>query len=65
MKLPLSPLQYMLIVTSLYLVAGLANLFVYKFAQLEHIQAVWLLILSIPVWAKIPKLVKNTPLWKL
>ena len=55
----------MLIVTSLYLVAGLANLFVYKFAQLEHIQAVWLLILSIPVWAKIPKLVKNTPLWKL
>jgi hypothetical protein len=49
---------------AVYIVAGLVNLFVYKYTEVEYIQAAWLLILLIPVLFPVNKLVRNAPFWK-
>jgi len=36
----------------IYLCIGMYDLFVYTFAKTEHIQAVWILIVSLPLWIK-------------
>jgi hypothetical protein len=64
MKLPLSPLAYMILVGSVYLIAGLVNFFVYEFAKLEYIQLVWLVVLSLPVFVPMRKIVRGSPLWR-
>ncbi len=65
MKLPLSPLEYMVITAGTYLVAGLINLFVYRFTEAEYISAVYVLVLSLPIWLPMGKLVNFIPVWKI
>lgn len=47
--LHIEPLTYLLLVTFVYLVAALSNLFWLKFCRLELIQAGWLLFLTLPL----------------
>jgi len=65
MKFPLSPGEYMVVTGALYLVAGLVNLFVYRFTQAEYIQMVWIFSLLIPVLFPVTKLVRGTPFWRI
>lgn len=65
MKFPISAGAYMLIVTIVYAVVGLCNVFVYPFTQTEYIQMVWSLILMIPVVLPVGRWVSGAPMWKI
>jgi hypothetical protein len=55
----------MVITAGTYLVAGLINLFVYRFTEAEYISAVYVLVLSLPIWLPMGKLVNFIPVWKI
>lgn len=38
--------------SAIYVCVAVVNLFVYKFTEAEYIQAVWLLVLSLPLFVK-------------
>lgn len=61
----ISPLQYLVIVNVIYFVVGMINIFGYKFTETEYIQLVWVLILMLPVFLPIRKLVRGSPLWRV
>jgi hypothetical protein len=63
-KLPISTLAWLLIINSIYLVVGMINIFAYKFTETEYIQAVWILILSLPLWLPMGKIINMDPIWK-
>lgn len=60
-KLPLSTLQWLVITSTVYGILGLVNLFIYRFADLEVIQAVWVLITALPVFVPMYKIVDIHP----
>ena len=61
----LTPLQYLVIVNLIYFFVGMFNIFGYKFTETEYIQAVWILILMIPVLLPVGKLVRGSPIiWR-
>lgn len=64
MKLPVSPLAYLVIVNTLYFVVGMANIFLYRFTSSEIIQLVWLFVLMCPVVINCQWLVRMDPFWK-
>ena len=65
MKLPVSADQYMFVTGAVYLVVGMFDIFVYRFAEPEFISMCWILVLMIPVLFPVRWLVRNSPLWRL
>lgn len=41
---------WMFWVSAIYLIVGIVNIWVYPFTKVEYIQAVWVVILSLPLW---------------
>ena len=60
----ISPLQYLVIVNVIYFFVGMFNIFGYKFTETEYIQLVWVLILMLPVFFPIRKIVRGAPLMR-
>ena len=63
-KLPISPLTWLVSINFIYLIVGSINLFAYKFTETEYIQAVWIVILSLPIWLPMGKIINMDPIWK-
>lgn len=63
-KFPLSPGEYMFVTGFIYFVVGMVNLFWYKFAPIEYIQMVWILVLMLPVVLPLPKIMRGSPFWR-
>ena len=59
---PMSPAVWLISVNLAYLVVGLINLFVYNFTHTEVIQMAWILVLMLPVWCPMKRIVKDSPL---
>lgn len=62
MKFPISTLTWMLVVNGIYLVVGLADIY-FKWWPTEFVQAVWVVILSLPVWLPMQRIVRMDPFW--
>lgn len=54
MKLKMTPARWLFIVSTIYFIIGMVNIFIYHFTRTEIIQGVWVLILSMPLY--VPKL---------
>lgn len=65
MKLPISPGQYLSYTGLIYFVVGMYSIFVDRFVEPDVLQVVWLVVLLIPVLLPIPKIVRNTPFWRM
>jgi len=65
MKLPISAGVWLLSTTTIYLVVGLVNLFLYRFSPTEYIEIIWLFITAIPLYIPMSKLVAVDPIWKM
>lgn len=66
MKIPISPGLYLVYVGLLYLVVGLVNIFVYRFAPSELLSLAYVVILALPLL--IPRLARwvgVTVIWRL
>ena len=63
-KLPISPLTWLVSINFIYLIVGSINIFAYKFTETEYIQAVWIVILSLPIWLPMGKIINMDPIWK-
>jgi hypothetical protein len=50
MKLPISPGWWMVYVSGIYFIAGMLNIFVYRFCEPELIQLTYCVILSLPLF---------------
>lgn len=61
-KFPLSTLAWMMIVNGIYLVVGFADIY-YKWWPTEYVQMVWVIILSLPVWLPMQRIVNMDPIW--
>lgn len=64
MKLPISTLEWMLGINLIYLVVGLLDIH-YQWWPTEYVQAVWVTILSMPIWLPLQKFIDMDPIWKL
>lgn len=64
MKLPISALEWMLGINLIYLVVGLLDIY-FKWWPTEYVQAVWVIILSMPIWLPLQKFIDMDPIWKL
>lgn len=64
MKLPLTSNQYLILVTLIYVLASLAQLFVVQYTQIEVIQLGWVLSLVAPMLLPLSKLVDLSPFWR-
>lgn len=53
--------QYMFYTGLVYFIAGMFDIFVYRFCEPELIQMTWILVLLIPVLFPINKFVRNAP----
>ena len=62
MKLPISPGEYMFWTGLIYFVVGMYDIFVDRFIEPEYLQMIWILVLMVPVWIPMNKIVYNTPL---
>ena len=62
--LPFSSGGWLLFISSVYAIVGLFNVFVYKFTEVEYIQAVWMLIMSLPLWIRMKWLVRVDTVWE-
>jgi hypothetical protein len=63
-KFPLSPGEYMFFTGLVYFLAGMFDIFVYRFCEPEWLQMVWMLVLLIPVLLPVKWLVRNSPFWR-
>jgi hypothetical protein len=57
--------QYLFFTSVIYFFVGMFDLFVYKFAEVEVIQMVWLSVLCLPVFLPIGGIVRGAPLWRI
>jgi len=64
MKLPISPLTWMVGCAIIYVIAGLAN-FVYHFVAFEYIEMVWILVFALPLYVPMRRIVDIGPLWRM
>ena len=39
-------------VSMIYLTVGMFDIFIYRFCRTEYIQAVWVVVLSLPLWIR-------------
>lgn len=65
MKLPVSPVTWMTTTTAVYVVTALLNTFMWQWTSVEYIQMVWLLLLALPVFVPMTRVVKMEPIWRL
>lgn len=65
MKLPLSAGEWLFTTSIIYFIIGIFNLFVYKFAPIEYIQMVWLLITALPLFIPMSKIVSVNTFWRM
>jgi len=63
MKFPLSSGEWIFTSAAVYLIVNLINLFVYKFASVESIQMVWILITALPLFVPMNRLVAIKTFW--
>ena len=63
-KFPVSPLVWLVVINCIYLVVGLLDIY-YKWWPTEYVQAVWCVILSMPVWIPMQRIVDMDPFWKI
>jgi len=52
MKIKMDGGLYLLIVTVIYAIIGLINVFVFEWTRIEYVQIIWILVLSLPLWIK-------------
>ena len=64
MKLPISPGEYLFVTGLIYFVAGMYVIYVDRFIEPEWLQLIWILVLMIPLFVPMKRIVRNTPLWK-
>jgi hypothetical protein len=50
MKFKMTPARWLFIVSTIYFVIGMGNIFIYHFTKTEIIQVVWVIILSMPLY---------------
>jgi len=62
MKLPISPLAWMLGINCIYLVVGLLDIY-YRWWPTEYVQMVWVSVLSLPLWIPMQRIVRMDPIW--
>jgi hypothetical protein len=60
---PLSSGAWLMSCGAVYLIVSLVNHFVYPFTRIEYIQAVWMLIMSLPLWIRMKWLVSVDSIW--
>jgi hypothetical protein len=60
----IGPGNWLVLCSTVYMVVALSNL-AWPFTEIEYIQAVWLVVLSLPLWlSPVSKFVGIKPLWK-
>lgn len=64
MKFPISSLAWLFGINSIYLVIGLLDIY-YKWWPTEYVQAVWIVILSLPIWIPMQRIVNMDPIWQV
>jgi hypothetical protein len=64
MKIPFSPGEYMFVTGAIYFVVGMVDLFWYRFAPVEYIQMIWILVLALPTFVPMPWLMRHSPFWR-
>jgi TRAP-type mannitol/chloroaromatic compound transport system permease large subunit len=52
----------MIVVNLIYLVVGFLDIY-YKWWPTEYVQAVWVVILSAPLWIPMQRIVDMDPIW--
>lgn len=62
-KFPVNPIVWMLVINGIYLVVGLLDIY-FKWWPTEYVQAVWVVILSLPIWLPMQRIVSIDPIWK-
>ena len=61
----ISPGQYLFYTGLVYFIAGMINIFVYKFVfDTVVLQLIWILVLCLPVFLPIGGIVRGAPLWR-
>jgi hypothetical protein len=63
-KFPVSTLAWMLTINGIYLVVGLLDLY-FKWWTPEYVQMVWMLVLSLPIWLPMRRIVRMNPIWQM
>ena len=61
--LPFSSAGWLFFCCTIYALVGLFNVFVCEFTRIEYIQAVWLLIMSLPLFVSMKWLVRVNTIW--
>ena len=56
--------QYLFYTGLVYFIAGILDLFWYRFAEPEVLQAVWVVVLALPLLVPMQRIVRIDPLWK-
>ncbi len=59
---PIGSLTWLLGVNSIYLVVGLLDVY-FKWWPTEYVQAVWICILSLPLWLPLQRFIMIDPIW--
>ena len=62
-KFPVNPIVWMLTINIIYMIVGFADLY-YHWWPVEYVQAVWCLVLSLPLWIPMHRIVAMDPIWK-
>jgi len=60
----LSSGQYLFYTGLVYFILGMLDLFWYRFAEPEVLQAVWVVVLALPLLVPMQRIVRIDPLWK-
>lgn len=60
----LSSGQYLFYTGLVYFILGLLDLFWYRFTEPEVLQAVWVVVLALPLLVPMQRIVRIDPLWK-
>lgn len=66
MAIPISPGLYLVYVGLIYFVAGMVNIFVYKFCQSELLSVAYVVILALPLCIpRMARWVGTTVFWRI
>ena len=60
----LSSGQYLFYTGLVYFILGMLDLFWYRFAEPEVLQAIWVVVLALPLLVPMQRIVRIDPLWK-
>lgn len=62
--LPFSSGAWLLFCCAVYALVGLSNVFVYTFTKTEYIEAVWMIIMGMPLFISMKWLVRVDTVWE-